>query len=192
MKKKRELTKGQVLFRVAPLVLFLGLGFLLFKGLSIDPRYIPSPFIGKPAADFTLPRLYDEQAKVSTADFKGKVWLLNVWASWCISCRAEHELINQLVANYPIDVVGLNYKDHGVEEYRGKAKAWLARYGNPYKVIAVDTKGRVGIDYGVTGVPETFVIDKKGIIRHRFSGAIRKQQLVEILLPLVKKLRLEP
>ena len=189
--RKTQLTTRKKLIRIIPLVLFITLAILLYKGLSINPRYIPSTLIGKPAASFTLPRLYDDSATVSTADFKGKVWILNVWASWCVACRAEHELINKLVAKYPIDVVGLNYKDYGTEEYGDKAKLWLKQFGNPYKVVAVDTKGRVGMDYGVVGVPESFVIDKKGIIRHKFTGEIRVHHVTDILLPLVKKLREE-
>lgn len=189
---KKEITTQRKLLRILPLVLFVGLVALLFKGLSLNSRFIPSVLIDKPAAHFTLPQLYNKDKVVSTEDFKGKVWLLNVWASWCVACRAEHALINQLVENYPIDVVGLNYKDAGTEEYAGKAKLWLKQFGNPYKVVAVDTSGRVGMDYGVVGVPETFVIDKKGYIRHKFTGEIRPHHVSDILLPLIKKLREEP
>lgn len=173
-----------------PFVVFVGLVVLLWMGLSIDPRNVPSPLIGKPAPAFTLPQLYKE-GTVSPDDLKGKVWVLNVWASWCISCRAEHKVVTEFIKTHDVDVLGLNYKDYGTEEYGDAAKGWLTRYGNPYSKIAVDADGRVGIDWGVYGVPESFVVDKKGIIRYKFTGPLKSQDIEEILLPLIKKLRAE-
>ncbi len=173
-----------------PLVIFLALVGLLWKGLSLDPRNIPSPLVGKPAPAFTLPQLYKE-GTVSPDDLKGKVWVLNVWASWCVSCRAEHRVVTDFINKSGVDVLGLNYKDFGTEEYGNAAKQWLVQFGNPYSKIAVDATGRTGIDWGVYGVPESFVIDKKGIIRHKFTGPLDDKEVEEILTPLIEKLRLE-
>ncbi len=175
---------------LVPFVIFLALAGLLWMGLSIDPRHVPSPLIGKPAPAFNLPQLYKE-GKVSPQDLKGKVWVLNVWASWCVSCRAEHEVVTEFVKKYKVDVLGLNYKDYATEEYGDAAKQWLARYGNPYSKIAVDTDGRVGIDWGVYGVPESFVIDQKGVIRYKFTGPLKTQDVEETLAPLIQRLRAE-
>ena len=174
-----------------PLIIFLALVGLLWKGLSINPRDIPSPLVGKPAPAFTLPQLYDEDKTVSPDDLKGKVWILNVWASWCVSCRAEHKVVTEFVNKDGIDVLGLNYKDYGTEEYGSAAKQWLAQFGNPYSKIAVDKTGRVGIDWGVYGVPESFVIDKKGIIRYKFTGPLKAEDIKNILIPLITTLRSE-
>ncbi|HHO69558.1 MAG TPA: DsbE family thiol:disulfide interchange protein, partial [Gammaproteobacteria bacterium] len=139
---------------LTPLLLFLALAGLLYKGLSLDPHRVPSPLIGKPAPAFSLPRLQQPDAVLSSDDLKGKVSLLNVWATWCVACRAEHPLLVQL-ARQGVPIYGLNYKDK-----RPDAQRWLQRYGNPYLANAFDADGRVGIDWGVYGTPETFVIDK--------------------------------
>ncbi len=173
-----------------PLVAFLALVVLLYKGLYLDSRVIPSPLVGKPAPAFTLPQLYKE-GTVSPEDMRGKVWVLNVWASWCVSCRAEHKVVTDFVNKYNVDVLGLNYKDYGTEDYGSKAKQWLVQFGNPYSKIAVDQTGRTGIDWGVYGVPESFVIDKKGIIRYKFTGPLKQNDVDETLAPLVIKLREE-
>ena len=172
---------------VAPLLIFLMLVVLLGAGLTLNPQEIPSPFIGKPAPVFSLPRLDEPATAISSADMKGKVWLLNVWASWCTSCRAEHEVIKQL-ANSPeaIPVIGLNYKDEPTE-----ALAWLRRFGDPYFTSAIDRRGQVGIDWGVYGVPETFVIDKKGIVRHKQTGPVTERSLNETIIPLLRQLKAE-
>jgi cytochrome c biogenesis protein CcmG/thiol:disulfide interchange protein DsbE len=177
--------------RLLPAVLFVLLVGLLWWGLGNDPREIPSPFINKAAPQFTLPQLYEPEKTASPADLKGKVWILNVWASWCVSCRAEHEVVSNFVKKSGVDVLGLNYKDFGTEDYGDAAKQWLQQFGNPYSVIAVDASGRTGIDWGVYGVPESFVVDKKGIIRHKFTGPIKQKDVDEILDPLIKKLRAE-
>ncbi len=174
-----------------PLVIFLALVVLLWKGLSLNPRDIPSPLVGKSAPAFTLPQLYEEDVMISPDNLKGKVWVLNVWASWCVSCRAEHKVVTDFVNKYNVDVLGLNYKDYGTEDYGAAAKQWLVQYGNPYSKIAVDKTGRAGIDWGVYGVPESFVIDKKGVIRYKFTGPLKAQDIDQTLAPLVKKLREE-
>lgn len=174
-----------------PLVIFIALVGLLYVGLGINPRIVPSPLIDKPAPHFDLPQLYVENETISPEDLKGKVWVLNVWASWCVSCRAEHEVVNNFVKTTGLDVLGLNYKDYGTEDYGAAAKAWLKQFGNPYSKIAVDASGRAGIDWGVYGVPESFVIDKKGLIRHKFTGPITEQDVQETLIPLINKLNAE-
>ncbi|HHC74487.1 MAG TPA: DsbE family thiol:disulfide interchange protein [Thiothrix sp.] len=169
-----------------PLVFFALLVGLLWFGLGNDPTKIPSPLVGKPAPAFELPRLYAADQTVSPDDLKGKVWLLNVFASWCVSCRAEHEVVSQFIRQHQVDVLGLNYKDEEAD-----AKVWLQQFGNPYAVIAVDITGRTGIDWGVYGVPETFVMDKQGIIRHKFTGPLTEQAVNETLVPLINTLQQE-
>jgi len=168
---------------LAPLLAFLALAALLYKGLSIDPRTIPSPLIDKPAPAFRLPALKDPEQFISNTDFKGKVTLLNVWATWCVACRQEHPLLVKL-RQQGVEIYGLNYKDK-----RPAAEQWLQRFGNPYIANAFDADGRVGIDWGVYGTPETFVIDKHGIIRHKHIGPITFNAIEHEILPLVKKLR---
>lgn len=175
-----------------PLVLFILLAILLKVGLSLNPRDVPSPFIGKAAPAFELPRLYQKDKTISVDDMKGQVWVLNVFASWCVSCRAEHVVLTNFIRNHKVPTLGLNYKDYGTEDYGEDVISWLAQLGNPYSVIAVDTEGRAGIDWGVYGVPESFVVDKKGIIRYKFTGPVTQQAVTDILVPLVLKLREEP
>jgi len=175
-----------------PLVVFVLLALLLYKGLSINSRNIPSPFIGKPAPAFDLPRLYQKDQRISAKSMKGKVWIMNVFASWCVSCRAEHLVLSNFIHQYKVPTIGLNYKDYGTEDYGEDVISWLAQLGNPYFAIAVDKEGRTGIDYGVYGVPESFVIDKKGIIRYKFTGPIYQKAVTETLVPLILKLREEP
>lgn len=170
-----------------PLSVFALLLILLGIGLKLDPREVPSPFIGKPAPPFALPTVHEPGTTLSTGDFKGQVSLLNVWASWCVSCRQEHPLLLELAKTGLVPIYGLNYKDE-----RDAATAWLARLGNPYRVSAFDADGRVGIDWGVYGVPETFVIDRKGVIRHKFTGPLTEDTLEKTLLPLIRSLQAEP
>lgn len=174
-----------------PLIVFATLAGLMLFGLTNDPKLIPSPFIGKPAPQFTLPRLYKPEETVSVSDMKGKVWMLNLWASWCVSCRAEHKVVTRLSKKEKIPVIGLNYKDFGTEEYGNEALKWLEVLGNPYYAVVVDKDGMAGIDWGVVGVPETFVMDKKGIVRYKFTGPIYQKAADEILSPLIEKLRKE-
>jgi cytochrome c biogenesis protein CcmG/thiol:disulfide interchange protein DsbE len=167
-----------------PLIVFLVIAGFLAIGLRLDPREVPSPFIGKPAPPFTLPQLHKPEATISPAEMKGQVWLLNVWASWCTSCRAEHEVVTRLAATGEVPIVGLNYKDE-----RDAALGWLRRLGDPYKASAGDAQGDVGIDWGVYGVPETFVIDKQGIVQHKHIGPVTDKSVSETILPLVRKLK---
>jgi len=167
-----------------PLVVFAVIVGFLAVGLRLDPREVPSPYIGKAAPAFSLPRLNEPERTVGPADMKGRVWLLNVWASWCVSCRAEHEVVTRLAKTGEVPVVGLNYKDE-----RDDALAWLRRYGDPYETSAGDAKGDVGIDWGVYGVPETFVVDQDGVIRHKHIGPITDKSVNETILPLVRKLK---
>jgi cytochrome c biogenesis protein CcmG/thiol:disulfide interchange protein DsbE len=167
-----------------PLVIFLVIVGFLAVGLKLDPREVPSPYIGKAAPDFRVPKLHEPDATISPADMNGRVWLLNVWASWCVSCRAEHEVVTRLARTGEVPVIGLNYKDE-----REDAIGWLKRLGNPYEASAFDLKGDVGIDWGVYGVPETFVIDQQGVVRHKHIGPITEKSVSETILPLVRKLK---
>lgn len=166
-----------------PLAVFLALLVFLGLGLNRDPRELPSPLVGKPAPEFLLPVVQDPSKQFGTKDMQGKVWLLNVWASWCVSCRAEHEVLKELAKSELVPIYGLNYKDA-----RNDALAWLGQLGDPYVVSVSDESGRVGIDYGVYGVPETYVIDKQGIIRYKQIGPVTHQNLQEKILPVVRGL----
>jgi cytochrome c biogenesis protein CcmG/thiol:disulfide interchange protein DsbE len=171
---------------ILPLVLFAVLAIFLAIGLNLNPRDIPSPFIGKPAPVFSAPKLTAPTEKLSTGDLKGKVWLFNVWASWCVSCREEHPILNQLAKQKAVEIIGLNYKDEPED-----AKKWLDTLGNPYTVSIMDQDGRIGIDWGVYGVPETFVVDKKGVIRLKYTGPVTMEAWQQTLLPLITKLQAE-
>jgi cytochrome c biogenesis protein CcmG/thiol:disulfide interchange protein DsbE len=167
-----------------PLAVFIALCAFLFVGLWRDPREIPSPLIDKPAPAFKLAELHQPALKLGTDDLKGQVWLLNVWASWCVSCREEHPLLVALGKEKIVPIIGLNYKDEPVA-----GKGWLSQNGDPYTTSVVDRDGRVGIDWGVYGVPETFVVDKQGIIRYKQIGPVTQQALQDTILPLVRKLQ---
>jgi len=167
-----------------PLGFFIVLVGFLAVGLRLNPREVPSPLINKPAPPFTLPELTDPQRMFSEKDMLGKVWLLNVWASWCVSCREEHPVLVEFSKRNIVPVYGLNYKDD-----RRDALAWLARLGNPYKMSIMDRDGRIGINYGVYGVPETYVIDKKGVIRYKQIGPVTPEILDAKIVPLVRKLQ---
>jgi cytochrome c biogenesis protein CcmG, thiol:disulfide interchange protein DsbE len=166
-----------------PLGVFVLLVLVLGVGLSLDPREVPSPLIGKPAPPFQLPQLQDPGKTLSPKQMVGKVWILNVWASWCTACREEHPVLSEFAKSGLVPVYGLNYKDQ-----RDDAIAWLKRYGDPYRVSLVDTDGRVGIDYGVYGVPETYLIDKRGVIRYKRIGPVTPAILEEKIIPLVAEL----
>lgn len=170
-----------------PLALFIALAVFLGIGLTKDPRLLPSPLINKQAPDFNLPRLFQPEQKISQKEFIGKVSIFNVWASWCGACREEHPFMVQLAKEHVVTIFGLNYKDN-----RKDAQHWLADYGgNPYTAIAFDQSGRTGIDWGVYGVPETFIIDKKGRIRYKQVGPLYPKVWKETLLPIIKKLQAE-
>jgi cytochrome c biogenesis protein CcmG/thiol:disulfide interchange protein DsbE len=171
---------------LTPLVLFAVMAIFLALGLNLNPRDIPSPLIGKAAPDFSLPVLNQPGRELTKHALIGDVWILNVWASWCGSCRIEHPLFNQLAKKKLVTLVGLNYKDEPED-----AKQWLAQLGNPYAISVMDQEGRTGLDYGVYGVPESFVIDKKGIIRYKHTGPVEPDDLQKIIIPLIKQLQAE-
>lgn len=166
-----------------PLGIFIVLVGFLAVGLNLNPREVPSPLIDKPAPAFSVPQLHQADKTISRDDLKGKVWLLNVWASWCVSCRQEHPVLVDLAKSGAVPIYGLNYKDQ-----REAGLKWLAEHGNPYVISAYDQDGRVGIDYGVYGVPETFLIDKAGVIRKKIIGPVTPEKVKEIILPMVKEL----
>jgi cytochrome c biogenesis protein CcmG/thiol:disulfide interchange protein DsbE len=166
-----------------PLAVFIGLVVLLGAGLRLNPSLVPSPLVGKPAPEFVLPRVTDPGKALGSADLRGRVSLLNVWASWCLSCRQEHPLFVELARNGAVTVYGLNYKDQ-----REDAVRWLDFYGDPYVASAHDLEGKVGIDFGVYGVPETFVVDHKGVIRYKHIGPINKETLEKTIVPLLREL----
>lgn len=170
-----------------PLGMFLLLAVLLGIGLRLNPREVPSPLVGKPAPAFTLPQLHQPAESFSPPAMQGKVWLFNVWASWCTSCREEHPVLMSLARSGAVPIIGLNYKDK-----REDGIAWLKRFGDPYALSAYDQKGSVGIDYGVYGVPETYLIDKKGVIRFKQIGIVTPDIVRTRILPLVDSLNREP
>ncbi len=169
---------------LAPLIVFAALAALLVWGLGQDPRELPSPLIGKPVPVFTLPTLEDPSRMMSDADLRGKVSLVNVWASWCSSCRAEHQALMALSALRDFQIVGLNWKDKADD-----ARRVLAMTGNPYDLNGYDPDNRVGIHWGVYGAPETFVVDRQGIIRLKHIGPIDRGVWQDKLEPLVAELR---
>ena len=166
-----------------PLAAFLALAVVLAVGLKLDPREVPSPLIDKPAPKFALSRVDDASRVVRLDELRGKAFILNVWASWCVACREEHPILLDFAKKRVVPVYGLNYKDQ-----REDASAWLARFGNPYDASLFDDDGRVGIDFGVYGVPETFVIDQNGVIRLKHIGPITPDVLATNIEPLLKKL----
>lgn len=169
-----------------PLVIFAVIAAFLFKGLGMNPREIPSPLIGKRIPEFSLPSLEQADTMISDKDLLGNVYLLNVWATWCISCRAEHPTLIELARTGKVDFVGLIWKDE-----RSKADVWLKQLGNPYLVNIFDEKGRTAIDLGVYGAPETFLVDSKGIIRFKYAGPITTDLFNGTILPLVEQLKSE-
>jgi len=166
-----------------PLALFVALAWFLYAGLSLNPREVPSPLIGKPAPAFALPRLDDPTQTVKREDLLGKVWVMNVWASWCAPCREEHPLVVAFARERKVPVIGLNYKDRP-----GDARTWLQRLGDPYAATLIDFDGKVGIDFGVYGVPETFVIDAQGVVRFKHVGVLTRQVISQKIEPLLKEL----
>lgn len=185
------------------LIGFVVLVALLAVGLGLNPREVPSPLVGKPAPAFALPRLDAPAKTFSPQEMLGRVWLLNIWASWCVSCRHEHPVLVDLARHHAVPLVGLNYKevrgdatidadrlsrDEERQKVVERASAWLARHGNPYALSVLDIDGRVGIDYGVYGVPETYVIDRAGIIRLKHIGPVTPEIVAGKLLPLIQEL----
>jgi cytochrome c biogenesis protein CcmG/thiol:disulfide interchange protein DsbE len=186
-----------------PLIGFVVLVVLLAVGLNLNPRDVPSPLVGKPAPLFSLPQVAAPEQTFSPKDMLGKVWLLNVWSTWCVSCRQEHPVLVEMSKSKTVTLVGLNYKEvRGDGELDAdkiapdaekklaldRSNAWLSKHGNPYSLSVLDLDGRVGIDYGVYGVPETYVIDKAGVIRMKHTGPISPDVFSGKILPLVAEL----
>ncbi len=168
-----------------PLGIFAVLAVLFWRGLSLDPTEMPSSRIGDPMPAFSLPTVRDANAQITQEDLKGEVSLVNVWATWCAACRIEHPFLVDL-AEQGMPIYGINYKDD-VEE----AKRWLAQLHDPYRLSVVDQDGRLGVDLGVFGAPETYVIDKQGVIRYRHVGVVDQRVWDEKLGPLVERLKAE-
>ncbi len=166
-----------------PAAVFAIVAVFLLIGLSRDPREIPSPLIGKAAPEFRLPMLEQPEQSWSPSQLRGQVWLLNVWASWCVPCLVEHPVLMQLARDTSLPIVGFNYKDE-----RGAAIAWLGKHGNPYRQVVADRNGAAAFDYGVYGVPESFLIDKTGTIRFKHVGPLTPEIVKGKLMPLVKEL----
>lgn len=169
---------------LVPLAVFAVLVVFLYRGLSLDPKIVPSPLVGKPMPEFVLTRLKSPETTISDKDIKGEVAILNIWATWCVSCRAEHDVLLALARRGVAPIYGLNYKDN-----RDDAKRWLEQLGDPYAANAFDVDGRVGIDWGVYGAPETFIIDAEGIIRHKHIGPLTSEVLEAEILPLIAQLK---
>jgi cytochrome c biogenesis protein CcmG/thiol:disulfide interchange protein DsbE len=166
-----------------PMGIFLVLVLFLGAGLKLDPKEVPSPLIGKPAPAFALARLDDPAQTIRRDDLLGQVWMLNVWASWCVACREEHPLLVEFAKSKMLPIYGLNYKDK-----RAAGQKWLADFGNPYTASLSDLDGRVGIDFGVYGVPETFIIDRQGVVRFKQIGPVTPDVIRTKIEPLVRQL----
>lgn len=166
-----------------PLVCFLVLLGFLAAGLRLKPREVPSPLVNKPVPTFRLPTLADPAQQLSPQDLRGKVWILNVWASWCVACRDEHPVLVDFAKAGLVPLYGLNYKDK-----RPDALGWLAKFGDPYQQSLSDLDGLVGIDLGVYGVPETFVVDRNGVIRYKHIGPVTPEVLRDTIIPLIGRL----
>ena len=166
-----------------PMGIFLVLVLFLGAGLKLDPKEVPSPLIGKPAPAFALARLDDPAQTIRRDDLLGQVWMLNVWASWCVACRQEHPLLVEFAKSKMLPIYGLNYKDQPVA-----GQKWLADFGNPYTASLSDLDGRVGIDFGVYGVPETFIMDRQGVVRFKQIGPVTPEVIRTKIEPLVRQL----
>ena len=172
---------------LVPLAVFGLLVVVFLRGLQLDPSEVPSPLIGKPAPIFQLPALRDAERKVSNEDLKGKVSLVNVWATWCVGCRQEHAALLAIHKTGSVPIIGLNYKDE-----RDSALSWLERLGDPYLFNAFDADGQVAIDWGVYGAPETFLVDAEGIVRYKHIGPMTLAIFESRILPLVRQLQASP
>lgn len=173
--------------KLLPLVIFLALAGFLGKGLTLNPQELPSPLIDKPAPEFVIGMLPEGSGEFSSSSLDGQVWILNVWASWCGPCVQEHPYIVALAEQRAVPVVGLNYKD-----YPSDAQKWLGRFGNPFTHVLNDQQGDVGLDWGVYGVPETFIIDKSGRVRYKHVGPVDEAALLETMIPIIDELEKEP
>lgn len=171
------------LWRYAPLLVFLLLGIFLWRGLALNPRQVPSMQVGKQLATFVLPSLTGQPVGLTSRMLTGKMALLNVWASWCFACTEEQVFLLEL-ADKGVPIFGLNYKDSVT-----KAQSWLQTWGNPYRMVGADLDGRVAIDLGVTGAPETFLIDAKGVIRHHHAGIMTAEVWSHEFLPVIARIK---
>lgn len=169
---------------VVPLIVFLGIAIFLGIGLTRDASHVPSPLVDRPVPAFELPLVSNPDISRGPADFRGEVYLLNVWATWCVSCRQEHEVLMQAAEHPELRIVGLDYKDR-----LDSARRWLDRLGNPYTEVLFDDRGQVGLDLGVYGTPETFVIDREGIVRYKHTGPLTRDDVEDTILPMVRRLR---
>jgi cytochrome c biogenesis protein CcmG/thiol:disulfide interchange protein DsbE len=169
---------------IVPLLLFVALGAFLFVGLYRDPRYVPSPLIGKPAPEFTLPSLQDANYPVSSKELIGQPWVLNVWGTWCAGCRQEHDTLLMIARQNAAPLVGLNWKDDNA-----LAQQWLSQLGNPYAVVAEDREGRTAINWGVYGAPETFLIGPDGIVLYKHIAPMTLEVWNKEFLPRIEAAR---
>lgn len=167
-----------------PLILFGAMGVMLAVGLGRDPRLVPSPLLGRSLPEFSLPDLHHPGRRVVDGDLRGQVSLLNVWATWCVACRQEHDMLLRVASEARIPIFGLNYKDQ-----RDNALRWLTQLGDPYVRTAFDAQGRVGLDLGVYGAPETYVIDAAGDIAYKHIGPITAEIWDTVLAPLIRSLQ---
>lgn len=174
------------IIRLIPLILFVALGIVLYRGLSLNPQAIPSALVGKSMPEFSLTQLRDSTKTLSKKDLTGNIVLLNVWGTWCVYCKYEHPYLVDIAKSGRVSLYGLNYKDD-----RNDAKQWLTNYENPYVFSIFDPLGKLGIELGVTAAPETFVIDKKGIIRMKYVGPIDANVWQNKLLPMIEQLEKE-
>lgn len=167
-----------------PLIVFFVMAVFLAIGLTMDPREIPSPLIGKPVPEFKLPPVKGRTQGLASADLRGQVSIVNVFASWCVACREEHPVLLELSRKGIVPIHGLNYKDKPDD-----AQAWLDQLGDPYTRTGADISGRVAIDWGVYGVPETFVIDREGRIAYKHIGPVTPEALRDKLIPVITRLQ---
>jgi len=182
MQASRQMNK-QRLFLFIPIIIFAVLIALFFRGLSLDPNEMPSALLNKSVPKFSLPRLANPEESKSENILLGRVTLLNVWATWCVTCREEHAFLNQL-QQQGLHIVGLDYKDNTAD-----AQRWIAQLGNPYDEILIDEEGRVGLDLGVFGAPETYVVDKQGVIRYKHIGDLNQKVWTNTIEPIIKSLQ---
>ena len=169
---------------IVPLVMFVALGAFLFVGLQRNPAYVPSPLIGKPAPEFSLPSLQDAAYPISTRDLAGQPWVLNVWGTWCGGCREEHEVLLAIAKQNAVPLIGLNWKDDNAA-----AQAWLRDLGNPYAAVAEDQVGRAAIDWGVYGAPETFLIGPDGVVLYKHIAPMTLEVWAKEFLPRIEAAR---